>query len=83
MFLSKDEARLIAICMGDAKFDFAEKQESEEKGKKVYELVEELQNRLEEHGSDERRRGRTSQDDFYDLLKRMLKRKEEKDANNK
>jgi len=43
----------------------------EEHSVNVYDELENLQNKLEKFGKDNRRRGRTSMDDFTDCLKRF------------
>lgn len=72
MRLTKDEARILAEAMEEYKHKVID-----DYSKNVYlplfnKLVN-LQNKLEMFGDDKRRHGRTSQDDFTDLLKRFSK----------
>ncbi len=65
MKLTKDEARILARAMDDFKFTFNRQYEG------LFDKLEDLENRLEKYGKDKRRTGRTSQNDWTDLLKRF------------
>jgi hypothetical protein len=67
MKLTKDEARILAAALEEYKYEIVNK---------FYDLklmpkLDQLQERLEKSGKDERRTGRTSLDDFHDCLKRF------------
>jgi hypothetical protein len=68
MKLTKDEASILAYAMEVAKYEMLTTSFN------VYTSLEHLQNRLEEAGKDKRRRGRTTQNDWNDLLKRFIKK---------
>ncbi len=63
MNITKDEARILAAAIDIFKY--------EKHSVNVYDKLENLQNKLEKFGKDNRRRGRTSFDDFTDCLKRF------------
>lgn len=82
MKLTKDEARIIWVLtdhysvdlLHDCPFD-------DKKRKEAHDAVDELKERLKDFSSDRRRFGRTSMNDFWDLLKRiMFKHKLKTDA---
>lgn len=68
MKLTKDEARILASALDDAKYELADRSIPN-----LYNKLEDLQNRLETAGKDHRRAGRTSMNDFSDCLKRYAK----------
>lgn len=70
MKLTKDEARILSAAVGDFKFRSTQSGYVPEG---LFNKLEDLENRLENLGKDKRRTGRTSQDDFNDLLKRFSK----------
>jgi hypothetical protein len=70
MKLTKDEARLLSVALNDFKF----KCSGEYKIQGLFNSLEDLELRLENAGKDKRRLGRTSQNDWNDLLKRFNKR---------
>lgn len=71
MKLTKDEARILAAALEDAKFILYDKVRPNEK-EPLANAMESLQARLTEAGNDQRRVGRTSQDDFTDMLRRYI-----------
>jgi hypothetical protein len=64
MKLTKDESRILSAALQFAKFEFNHLPIG------GFDKLTELENRLEEFGKDQRRKGRKSQDDWSDLLKR-------------
>ena len=72
MRLTKDEARILAEAMSEYKYKVVEKSPYyKELG--VFSKLFDLQKKLEMFGDDKRRNGRTSQNNFYDLIKRLTK----------
>ena len=69
MKLTKDEARILADCLFEQKYTIIN-EHSTIPG--LYNKLVALENRLAEFCDDKRRKGRTSQDDFYDMLKRFV-----------
>jgi hypothetical protein len=70
MKLTKDESRILSAAVGDFKFRSTL---SGHMPDGLFDKLEDLENRLEKFGKDKRRTGRTSQDDYDDLLKRFSK----------
>jgi len=68
MKLTKDEARILASAMNDFKFRCGEQWHLDG----LFDAFENLELKLEEFGKDNRRNGRTSQNDWNDLLKRFI-----------
>jgi hypothetical protein len=72
MRLTKDEARILAQAMSDYKYKVVEGNNSyKELG--VFNKLYDLQYKLEMFGDDKRRNGRTTEDNFNDLIKRLTK----------
>jgi len=72
MRLTKDQARILAEAMAEYKYKVVEKSPFyKELG--VFNKLHDLQRKLEIFGDDKRRNGRTSQDNFNDLIKRLTK----------
>jgi hypothetical protein len=72
MRLTKDEARILAEAISDYKYKVVEGNISyKELG--VFDKLYDLQYKLELFGDDKRRNGRTTQDNFNDLIKRLTK----------
>jgi hypothetical protein len=71
MRLTKDEARILAEAMAEYKYKVVENPHYKELG--VFDKLFNLQYRLEMFGDDKRRNGRTTQDNFNDLIKRLAK----------
>jgi hypothetical protein len=71
MRLTKDEARILAEAMDEYKYKVVENPYFKELG--VFSKLFDLQYKLEIFGDDKRRVGRTSQDNFNDLIKRLTK----------
>ena len=73
MRLTKDEARILAEAMAEYKYKVVENPYYKELG--VFDKLFDLQYRLEMFGDDKRRNGRTTQDNFNDLILRFTKTK--------
>lgn len=71
MRLTKDEARILAEALDEAKYDINDKAITHIP--QLFGNLEMLQKKLEEFGKDKRRKGRTSMDDWHDLIKRFSK----------
>ena len=67
MNLTKDEARILAEALEVAKYEWTSLPEG------GFNKLTQLQERLTEFGKDQRRKGRTTQDTWSDLLKRYIK----------
>jgi len=72
MKLNKDEARLLAAVLDDCNVAYIYGRTLKE-ANDIAAMCKDLQDRLDEFGVDERRNGRTSLDDFADLIRRMIK----------
>jgi hypothetical protein len=72
MKLTKDECRLLSAILDDGKFDFVQSSRKIPNG--TFEVLQKLELKLDEASRDKRREGRTSQNDFSDLIKRMVKK---------
>jgi hypothetical protein len=70
MHISKDEARILASMITEAKYEMFELLNDREEVGRLNEKLNQLQERLEKFGDDKRRHGRTSFNSFHDLLKR-------------
>lgn len=71
MNLSKDEARILANALEEAKYIILkDKYLSKEENIRVFTALERLEAKLYEFGKDSRRLGRTSQNSLTDTLKR-------------
>jgi hypothetical protein len=68
MKLTKDESRVLAAALGDYKYTLVNDASHPENLMTKLNLLEQ---RLETYGKDKRRKGRTTQDNFNDLLKRF------------
>jgi hypothetical protein len=71
MRLTKDEARILAEAMEEYKYKLVENPYYKEL--EAFNKLHDLQYKLEMFGDDKRRNGRTSQDNFNDLIKRLTK----------
>lgn len=71
MRLTKDEARILVEAMAEYKYKVVENPYYKELG--LFNKLNDLQYKLEMFGDDKRRYGRTSQDNFNDLIKRLTK----------
>jgi hypothetical protein len=67
MKITKDEARILAASLNDFKYRL----NNENNIDGLFDSLEKLELKLEKFGKDKRRTGRTSMDDFSDLLKRL------------
>ncbi|MCH8494032.1 MAG: hypothetical protein LAT57_00180 [Balneolales bacterium] len=74
MRLTKDEARILAEAMKIAKYEMLTLSYS------IYDQLTDLEEKLYEFGKDKRRTGRTSMDDWNDMMKRFVEKS--KNANN-
>jgi hypothetical protein len=68
MRLTKDEARILAAAIADYKYKIAE---DSPMNSNLMDRLNDLELRLEKFGKDQRRTGRTSQNDWSDLIKRF------------
>jgi hypothetical protein len=68
MKLTRDEARILSYALFQAKYEdgFCTKEQ--------FAAVTDLEHRLEDAGKDERRKGRMSQNDWKDMMKRFDKK---------
>tara|TARA_R110001599_G_scaffold332511_1_gene547957 strand:- start:8509 stop:8736 length:228 start_codon:yes stop_codon:yes gene_type:complete len=69
MRLTKDEARILSAALEIAKYEFNTLSLG------VFDKLCDLENRLEEFGKDQRRAGRTSQNDLSDCMRRFANSK--------
>jgi hypothetical protein len=74
MKLTRDEARILGMALSDAKYELKNVSYDEQVRKDIFNALEALEKKLNEHGKDLRRVGRTSQNDFSDTLKRYEKK---------
>ena len=65
MIITKDEARILAEALIIAKYEF-----SYPNNENIFDKFIHLENKLLDHAKDKRRTGRSSQDDWNDMLKR-------------
>lgn len=65
MKISKDEARILAAALHNFKFEVNDRHQPG-----VFDALKKLEEKLDFFGKDQRRTGRTSQDDWSDCLKR-------------
>jgi hypothetical protein len=72
MKLTKDECRLLGAILDNGKYDFIQSSSKIPNG--TLEVLYKLELKLDEASRDKRREGRTSQNDFSDLIKRMVKK---------
>lgn len=68
MNITKDEARILAQCVEIAKFEFNQLPPG------GFDKLTGLEKKLENFGKDKRREGRTSLDNFSDVMKRFTKK---------
>ncbi len=66
--MTKDESRILAQCVEIAKFEFHHLPPG------GFDKLTDLQKKLENFGKDKRRTGRTSLDNFSDVMKRFTKK---------
>lgn len=71
MKITKDEATILAGAINIAKYEW--KPFSSEENKDLFKTLTALEERLEIHGKDKRRQGRTSVNYWSDILKRYVK----------
>lgn len=71
MKLTKDEARILGEIMAEGRYNWLDSIETKVDANNTAHALGDLLNRLQKHGKDKRRRGRTSMNDFSDLLRRF------------
>ena len=69
MNINKDEACILAKALSEAKYDMAAKYRNEHPT--YFANLTKLENRLEDFSQDKRKCGRTSNDTWEDLIKRL------------
>lgn len=79
MKLTRDEARILADALNDYKYE-ALNAFDDQLRKPLYSAFANLQERLGKAGQDQRRTGRTSQDEYKDMIKRFVT-KHQKEVN--
>lgn len=72
MRITKDEAVILAECLYEQKFDLGAKYLNREKKGELFDACGKLGERLIKYSEDSRRKGRTTQNDFSDVLKRFI-----------
>jgi hypothetical protein len=75
MKLTKDECRLLGAILDNGKYDFIQSLRKIPNG--TFEVFRKLELKLDVASRDKRREGRTSQNDFSDLIKRMVKKQQQ------
>ena len=73
MNINKDEAAILSAAISEFKFQLSEKKNISG----LFDNLVKLENKLESYSKDSRRFGRTSQNDWSDVLKRFSKKKYE------
>jgi len=68
MRLTKDEARILAAAISEYKYEIVEETMRD---LRCMDKLNDLEERLEAYGKDRRRTGRSSQNDWSDLIKRF------------
>ena len=71
MHITKDEARILAVAINDFMFECSDVRKVDG----LFDKLENLERKLTCAGEDKRRKGRTSQNDWNDLLKRFANSK--------
>jgi len=69
--INRDETRILAEALKHYKYEIL----ASYKIDSLYEVLTDLENKLQAEGKDERRIGRTTQDSFADLIKRYVAKK--------
>jgi len=72
MNITKDEARIISMALGDYKYSVAEKAPTTELANKVIGAFNRFEGKLDQFSKDERRTGRKSRNDFSDAITRFV-----------
>ena len=75
MKLTKDECGLLGAILDNGKYDFIQSSRKIPNG--TLEVLYKLELKLDEASRDKRREGRTSQNDFSDLIKRLIKKQQQ------
>lgn len=74
MNITKDEARILAIALDDAKYAICEKFIfAKHEAHATMDSLSALQEKLESYSKDLRRTGRKSRNDFHDMMRRFIK----------
>ncbi len=68
MKLTKDECYIISDVIAKCKHDYSWDR------KEYFEVLSNLESKLDQAGEDQRRKGRTSQNTFSDIMKRLYKK---------
>lgn len=72
MKLTKDECRVLSELTRLGKYEITDKASTKQQALDEIRCLEDLEERLDKAGRDERRQGRTSQNDFSDCMKRLV-----------
>ena len=72
MKITKDEARLLSEALHESKYDLVSTLYKKEDKIEAITAIEFLEKKLKHFGQDNRRTGRTSLNDYTDLLKRII-----------
>lgn len=73
MRITKDEAVILSLCLREMKYKLAENHNDLPM---LFHALLYLEHRIDAEGEDKRRQGRTSQNDFRDILLRFVKTSE-------
>lgn len=73
MMITKDEAIILAEALSDFKYECSRYFPDKHEKSQAIEKLTTLQHYLERNGVDKRRQGRTSMNDFSDVIKRYCK----------
>lgn len=71
-YINRDESRILSNALKEQKYIYADFFSSKEERIQVVTSLEKLEKKLESKSKDRRRFGRTTQDEFSDLLKRFM-----------
>lgn len=75
MKINKDQARILAQALRESKHEIAEQfSRDRDEQRAFFKFLDGLEDLMSENGKDGRRRGRTSQNDFTDCLRRIVKK---------
>ena len=72
MQINKDQARILSAALDDIKYRWASDEPTKLDATNLINACTELSMKLDNFGDDQRRHGRTSLDDFPDLLRRFV-----------
>lgn len=71
-YINRDEARILSASLKEQKYDYADFFSSKEERIQIISSLEKLEKKLESKSKDRRRFGRSTQDEFGDLLRRFM-----------